>query len=84
MNTKLRTAAILALFAFGTASGALAQERGTTTGQAPVVDEVETDDGGDWGWIGLLGLAGLAGLLGRKRHDTVHRDVSGTTRNHRP
>jgi MYXO-CTERM domain-containing protein len=81
MNTKLRTAAILALFAFGTASGALAQERGTATGQAPVVvDEVETDDGGDWGWIGLLGLAGLAGLLGRRRHDTVHRDVSGTTR----
>ena len=80
MNTRLRTAAILALLAFGTASGALAQERGTTTGQAPVVDDLETDDGGDWGWLGLLGLAGLAGLLGRKRHDTVHRDVSGTTR----
>ena len=80
MNSKLRTAAILALFAFGTASGALAQDRGTTTGQAPVVDEVETDDEGNWGWLGLLGLAGLAGLLGRKRHETVHRDVSGTTR----
>lgn len=29
------------------------------------VEEAETEDNFDWGWLGLLGLAGLAGLAKR-------------------
>lgn len=35
------------------------------------VEDVETENDFDWGWLGLLGLAGLAGLAGRKRPETV-------------
>ena len=37
-----------------------------------VADDVEEDDGFDWGWLGLLGLIGLAGLT-RKNDDHVAR-----------
>jgi hypothetical protein len=37
-----------------------------------VDDDLEEDDGFDWGWLGLLGLIGLAGLA-RKNDDQVAR-----------
>ncbi|MBE9125391.1 MULTISPECIES: WGxxGxxG family protein [unclassified Coleofasciculus] len=33
------------------------------------VEEVETENDFDWGWLGLLGLLGLAGLAGKKRRE---------------
>lgn len=33
------------------------------------VEEVETENDFDWGWLGLLGLLGLAGLAGKKRKE---------------
>ncbi|MEQ9234729.1 WGxxGxxG family protein [Coleofasciculus sp. E2-BRE-01] len=33
------------------------------------VEEIETENDFDWGWLGLLGLLGLAGLAGKKRKE---------------
>ncbi len=44
---------------------------GTYTQPNAEVEDVETEDGFDWGWLGLLGLAGLAGLAPKKRQEPV-------------
>lgn len=64
-------AAALAVAPFTLPAQAQNTAPGTSVERDGEVEDVETEDGFDWGWLGLLGLAGLAGLAGKKRQETV-------------